>query len=644
MRPEYPGHETAPDSSPSGSPFPASYHPTAATDQVSPARELPRRRELRGGHPSGPLPLPSDDIAHATAAGRQPDTPFPDDDMPTMSIPTRAEALRRERAAPTAPTAPHAPGQRGPDRGRSGMLGSRRVRRGLTLTALVGSMAVIVPVLDGTVTGAHGAVSGTFSLSPGQSRSADSGQSFLNGSGSVSFTVPQVPTGGGIYLGVEARANGNTASYRAKVRVLADGTMRVGLSKVVSGREAAIGSAPIPGQVGPDSVVHVQIGVAGSGTPQLTARGWLDDAPAPEWQYSAPDAYAPSIADKGTVKAWSYLSRAGTAMSVTFADLTAQPHETPAPPVTTAPSATPTTGPTATPTATPTPTATNSATAAPSPSASPPPATTEPQPSSWPGANTTGVPAGRKLTRHDGNIVVTKAGATYDSLDIHGFVDVRAPNVTIKRSIIRGGVATNNRGLITNTTSSAKNLVVEDSDLVAAHPSVWIDGVKGGNFTVRRVNIASGVVDGVKVHGNNVVVQDSWIHGLKYYAHDPNQGGGPTHNDGVQVLGGTNITVKHNTITVPTNHNAVMQVTQNYAPTKSLSFKQNWVNGGTCSVKLSHAGDNGSLGPVSVTDNHFGSGTEIKDCAVLRTSSTSLTNSGNVWTDTGKAVVPIVYG
>lgn len=638
MRPEYPGHETPPDGSPSGSPFPAGYHTTATTDQVSPAPAFPRRRALRGEHPSGPLSLPSDDTVHATAAGRQSDTLLPDD-MPTMSIPTRAEARRRERAVTAAP---QASGQRGPGRGRSGILSSRKVRRGLTLTALAGSLAVIVPVLDGTVTGAHGAVSGTFSLSPGQSRSADSGQSFLNGSGSVSFTVPQVPTGGGIYLGVEARAKGNATSYRAKVRVLADSTMRVGLSKVISGREAAIGSVPIPGKVGPDSVVHVQIGVTGSGAPQLSARGWMDDAPAPEWQYSAPDAYAPSIADKGTVKAWSYLSRAGTAMSVTFSDLTARPDDTPAPPVTTEPSATPTATPTVTPTATPT--ATNSAPVTPSPSVSSPPATTEPQPSSWPGANTTGVPAGKKLRRHDGNLVITKAGATYDSLDIHGFVDVRAPNVTIKRSIIRGGVATYNRGLITNTTSSAKNLVVEDSALIAAHPSVWIDGVKGGNFTLRRVNIAGGVVDGVKVHGNNVVVQDSWIHGLRYYSHDPNQGGGPTHNDGVQVLGGTNITVKHNTITVPSSHNAVMQVTQDYAATKSLSFKQNWVDGGTCSVKLSHTGGNGSLGPVSVTNNHFGTGTEIKKCAVLRTSSTSLTSSGNVWADTGKTVIPIVYG
>src|SRR5690242_11944876 len=54
-----------------------------------------------------------------------------------------------------------------------------------------------------------------------------------------------------------------------------------------------------------------------------------------------------------------------------------------------------------------------------------------------PGPGNTGVPAGTTLTRHDGNLVITKAGAVYDRLDIHGFVIVKAPDVTIRRSVIR---------------------------------------------------------------------------------------------------------------------------------------------------------------------------------------------------------------
>jgi hypothetical protein len=672
----YPDHAGRSRRDMTPSPRPSHDSPSPAEtrdDHVSAIQALPHRHDLRHEHPSGPLPLSAGETDRAEdwdhprtpapegldrvlTAGDRPSSFFDGDDAPTMMLPTRAEIRRREKAAAAAAKAQlEAPAEQPvlspqpaqsprPSRWRSRY--SRKLRRGLTLATTIGLMAVLVPVVDGTINGAEGAVSGTFPLNPGQSLSADSARSFLDGAGSASFTLPQVPTGGGVYLGVEARADGNASAYRAKVRVQADGSMRIGMSKVVQGSEVTIGSVPIPGQVRSESVVHVQLTVSGKDRPRLSTRSWLDNAEVPDWQYDVVDAFAPSLTEKGTVRAWSYLSRAGSAMSVAFQDLTAQPGDRPtaSPAASAEPStAAPTTN-TAKPTPTPTPTSSSSSSSSGGGgSTSSDSAPVESQPTSWPGSASTGVPSGRRLTKHSGNLVITKAGATYDSLDIYGFVDVQAPNVTIRRSIIRGGTATGNRGLITNTTSNATNLLIEDCDLIPTNPTVWLDGVKGANFTVRRVNIDGGVVDGVKVHGNNVVVEDSWIHDLAYYSHDPNQGGGPTHNDGIQVLGGTNITIKHNTITVGTKHNAVMQVTQNYAATKSLSFTKNWVDGGTCSVKLSHSGRS-SLGPITVSTNSFGSHTDIDDCAVLRTSKTSLTSSGNIWTSSGSAVSPIVYG
>src|SRR4029079_19514480 len=54
--------------------------------------------------------------------------------------------------------------------------------------------------------------------------------------------------------------------------------------------------------------------------------------------------------------------------------------------------------------------------------------------STWspPTKDTTGVPARTQLTVHEGDIVVKKAGTVLDGLDIHGFVTIQAPNVTIK--------------------------------------------------------------------------------------------------------------------------------------------------------------------------------------------------------------------
>jgi hypothetical protein len=658
VHPDHTGHHLH-DTDPSSRPSRRSRSSSDVRDEhSSPIHGLPRRRELGPEHPSGSFSLPEGEsnrtdeqdlpegLDRVLSAGDRPSSFFDSDDAPTMALPTRSENLRRERttaavadprpAKSTGRTSPSARPSRSP---RRGFWSSRRLRRGLTLAVMIGLTGVIVPVVDGAINGAEGAVSGTFELVPGQSKSADSASSFLDGTSSASFTMSQVPTGGGVYLGVEARADGNTTAYRAKVRVLANGSMRVGTSKVIKGKEIAIGSTPIPGQVSAESVVHVQLNVSGTDHPRLRARGWLDNAAMPDWQHSVSDTFAPAVAEKGTARAWSYLSRVGHPMSVSFRDLTAQPSDqdaTSTPTSTESSTAAPTTATAEPTTSTP---SSSSSSGSPSSSSSPP---AETQPTSWPGSSNTGVPSGRALTRHNGNLVITKAGATYDSLDVHGFVDVRAPNVTIRRSIIRGGTATGNRGLITNTTASATNLLVEDCDLIPTNPSVWLDGVKGANFTVRRVNIDGGVVDGVKVHGNNVVVEDSWIHDLSYYSSDPNQGGGPTHNDGIQVLGGSNITIKHNTITIGSKLNAVMQVTQDYASTKGLSFTQNWVDGGTCSVKLNHSGS--SMGPVTVSTNSFGSHTDISHCAILRTSKTSLNSSGNVWTDTGASVSPIVYG
>jgi hypothetical protein len=244
------------------------------------------------------------------------------------------------------------------------------------------------------------------------------------------------------------------------------------------------------------------------------------------------------------------------------------------------------------------------------------------------------VPAGTHLTQHYGDLTITKAGATYDSLDIHGFVYVKAPNVTIKRSIVRGGVASGNLGLVNDVTDGATNFVIEDSELVPEYPSVWLDAIKGWNYTARRID-AHGTVDTAKVYGDNVTIEQSWLHDTQYYNSDPNQGGGHTHNDGVQVLGGQNIRIIGNTI--ERNYNAGLQVTQTREPVSGLYFEGNWADGGGCTVNLS-SDPLSSMSGVTVDDNRFGRDTRIDNCAIISGQETRLTAQHNVWDDTGAAV------
>src|SRR5581483_1274644 len=108
-----------------------------------------------------------------------------------------------------------------------------------------------------------------------------------------------------------------------------------------------------------------------------------------------------------------------------------------------------------------------------------------------PGDATTGVPVAMRgnLTPYNGDLHVTAAGTTVSGLDIHGFVTIEAPNVTIKDCKLEGGVAPTMTPLVLITNENASHFLLEDSTLVPAHPSVNIDGIKGSNYTAERVNI-----------------------------------------------------------------------------------------------------------------------------------------------------------
>ncbi len=250
-----------------------------------------------------------------------------------------------------------------------------------------------------------------------------------------------------------------------------------------------------------------------------------------------------------------------------------------------------------------------------------------------PGPGNTGVPVGTVLTVVEGDLTITKAGATYSGLDIHGFVKVEAPDVTIKDSIVRGGVAPADIGLVNDTDNSATNFVIEDSELVPMDPSVQIDGIKGWNYTALRVNI-HGTTDGAKMYGPNATIEDSYIHGLVTYAHDPDHGGGQSHNDGVQILSGSNLKIIGNTI--EGGSNTALMVTQDHGTTSNVVFDNNWVSGGACTLNILPT-PLASIGGISVDNNIF-TDDSTKHCPILDSPNTDLSVSGNVFAGTGLPV------
>jgi len=180
---------------------------------------------------------------------------------------------------------------------------------------------------------------------------------------------------------------------------------------------------------------------------------------------------------------------------------------------------------------------------------------------------------------------------------------------------------------------SGTDILIEDTEVALANPSAFLDGISGSNFTVRRANVHGGV-DGMKV-GSSSTVECSYIHDLASFASDPNQGGGPTHNDAIQILSGTGIHIVGNQLVAAKNQNAAIQVTQDFGAVGDLHIESNWADGGGCTFNFAHKG--GTSLSLSAIGNRFGRNSSF-GCPILKSTQTMLTSSGNVYDDDGSPV------
>jgi hypothetical protein len=250
-----------------------------------------------------------------------------------------------------------------------------------------------------------------------------------------------------------------------------------------------------------------------------------------------------------------------------------------------------------------------------------------PCPGAKPDAANTGVPAGTKLTNVSQDVTVSQDNTTIEAQDIHGFLTIKASHVKVLRSIVRGHATSATTAII--RIDSGTDILIEDTEVAAAEPSVDVDGVSGEGFTARRLNIHGGV-DGMKL-GTGASVQCSYIHDLASFASDPNQGGGATHNDAIQILAGTDIQIIGNQLVAAKDQNAAIQITQDFGKVGNVRIEHNWADGGGCTFNISHNGA-ASLTDVFTTGNRFGRNS-FYDCPILKSTKTTLTSSGDVWDD-----------
>jgi hypothetical protein len=472
---------------------------------------------------------------------------------------------------------------------------SRTVSSGLG-TANQGGTYATTPSAQFSVSGGAGHVA---AIASGQGVQATLAVSAADQILYSTFTVPTLPTsGGGVYYDLDLRRQANGDQYSVRVLVAPGGVLTLSAIQIRSGVQTAVGTALVLTQrATAGATIALQAMVSGSTSTELRARAWLTAAAAPDWQFLATDSATTRLSAAGQIGLSAYVSSTSEATALTVTSVVGWSVAF---------------------------------------TQSVPP----PVPSGQPGPSNTGVPLGTPMTQYTGNMVVTTPGVTLSGMDLHGMLTIRAANVTIKNSIIRGAAITSgNPGIVTDTDPAGTNFVLQDSEVVPEYPSVALDGVRGANYTLTRVNV-HGTVDGAKVIGDNVTIQNSWLHDTVYYAVDPYQGGQHTHNDGVQVLNGAKIRLLNNTIT--NNYNSALQVTQGNGVVSDIWFNGNWADGGGCSVNINST-PLAALSAVVVNDNRFGHATRVLNCPVVVSTSTQLTAQRNVYDDTGAAVV-IKYG
>jgi hypothetical protein len=171
----------------------------------------------------------------------------------------------------------------------------------------------------------------------------------------------------------------------------------------------------------------------------------------------------------------------------------------------------------------------------------PPPAGGFPNPAS------TGVPAGwmPKQTRSS-DLTVNRAGAVIQDVLLTNGADllVNAPNVTIRRVKLQGGVINN----WPSSTCKGHGLLVEDTTLEPApgQPYVGNDtpALMFGGYTARRVEI-NRYGEGFRVADcGRVTLEDSFV----YILGDEPDCGRDLHSDGAQAFYGQGLTANNNTI------------------------------------------------------------------------------------------------
>ncbi|WP_432482806.1 right-handed parallel beta-helix repeat-containing protein [Kineococcus esterisolvens] len=193
-----------------------------------------------------------------------------------------------------------------------------------------------------------------------------------------------------------------------------------------------------------------------------------------------------------------------------------------------------------------------------------------------PGPFTTGLRGGRAQRTLTGDQTITRDGTVLDGVRIVGCVVVDANDVVIRNSEVV--CRKKGRQVAVKVAEGKRNLLIEDTEIDATGADV---GVGWGNYTLRRVNL-HGSADGAR-WGHNVVIEDSWIHGMSRID--------GLHSDATQTTSGSNVVIRGNVLDPSSGGdplNAAIMIGTELG-TKKLSnvlIEDNRLGGGTYTINV----------------------------------------------------------
>ncbi len=211
----------------------------------------------------------------------------------------------------------------------------------------------------------------------------------------------------------------------------------------------------------------------------------------------------------------------------------------------------------------------------------------------FPDATTTGVTAGATLTKYNGTLHITEDNAVISNMEVTGDIVIDAKNVTLSNiKLTSTGSWTALRVMDDATGFTLQNSEIDGRGLSD-------NGIYGhGTFVGNDIK---GVENGINVSGPSDI-RDNYIHNFL--------GGADAHFDGIEINGGHDIDIIHNTVALDHGQTAAVMLNNEFSGLSNITVDHNRLSGGGYTVYLDGTKGGGTVDDDSIrfTNNQIGDG------------------------------------